>query len=289
MRLSVIIATRNRVRFLRGQLEALCRQEWPGGWEVIVADNGSRDDTAEVVRSYSGRLPGLRLLDASAVPGTPYAQNQAARVALGDAFLFVDDDDEVGEGWLTAMGRALTEHPFVAARIDASKLNAPWLLGSRSSAQRHGLQQIPYPPYLAHAAGATLGVRRSTFEAVGGFDETLLAVCDTFFCLRVQLMGVPLQFVPDAVVHMRFRTSLRGMYGQARGYGQYSTLMYRKMRELGMPPLPHPIRESLGKWWYIVRCLPGLRRKSMWGHLAFHLGYRMGRLRGSLKHRVLAP
>ena len=289
MRLSVIIATLNGADTIGGQLEALRRQAWPEGWEVIVADNGSRDNTTGVVGSYKGRLPGLQIIDASQVPGQPYALNQGARCASGEALLFCDDDDEVGEGWLAALGEALRQHAFVACRIDPYKLNPPWLAESRGRHQWDGLMRLPYPPYLPHAAGATLGVRRSLFEAVGGFDKSLLAVHDTYFCLRVQLSGVPLQFVPEAVLHMRFRQTFQGMYRQAKSYGEYSTLMYRKMRELGTPPLPRPIRGGLTAWRDLAGGLPSLSRPGARANWVFGLGYRIGRLKGSVKHGVLAP
>lgn len=289
MRLSVIIPTLNGADTITGQLEALCRQAWPDGWEVIVADNGSHDDTAGVVGSYAGRLPGLRFVDASQVPGQPHALNQGARNATGEALLFCDDDDEVGEGWLTALGQGLRQHPFVACRIEPRKLNPPWLADSLGSAQRNGLQRIPYPPHLPHAGGGTLAVWRSVFESVGGFEESLLAVHDTFFCLQVQLAGVPLHFVPDAVVHVRYRHTPLGLYRQARGFGRYSTLMYKKMRALGTEPIPRPIQGSLAAWWGLLRSLPALPRRGGRSGLAFGLGYRIGRLKGSLEHGVLAP
>lgn len=289
MRLSVIIATRNRADTLVGQLEALCKQEWQNGWEVIVAENGSLDRTAEVVGPYRGRLPGLRMIDASRVPGPAFARNEGVRNATGDAFLFVDDDDEVGEGWLAAMGRALLEHPFVAARIDPYKLNPSWLAESRGMHQSDELQRIPYPPYFHHAAGGTLGIWRSPLEEMGGFDETLPGLEDTFFCLRLQLSGIALQFVQEATVHMRFRPTFLGMYCQAKGYGECSTLIYKKSRELGTPPIPHPVRSSLRAWGGLIKSLPALRHRRGRATWVIRLGYRVGRLKGSLKHRVLAP
>lgn len=289
MRLSVIIPTLNGADTIGGQLDALSTQAWPGGWEVIVADNGSRDTTAAVVGSYAGRLPGLRIVDASQVPGQPYALNQGARSASGEALLFCDDDDEVGEGWLAALGEALREHPFVASRIEPRKLNPRWLADTLGSAQWNGLQRIPYPPHLPHAGGGTLGVWRSLFEAVGGFDESLLAVHDTYFCFRVQQTGVPLHFVPEASVHIRYRRTLRGLYRQARGFGRYSTLLYKKMRALGTDPIPHPIQDGLDAWWRLARSVRALPRRGGRAGLAFGLGYRVGRARGSLEHRVLAP
>ncbi len=289
MLLSVVIPTRNGAATIGGQLKALERQDWPGGWEVIVADNGSRDDTVKVIRAYAGRLPGLQIVDASQIIGSAYAVNRGARRASGDAFLFCDDDDEVGERWLTTLGQALTHHPFVAARVEHHRLNPRWLADSLTHPQRDRLQRTPYPPHLPHAGGGTLGVWRSVFERVGGFDESLLAVQDTFFCVRAQLMGVPLHFVPDAVIHVRLDTTLLGLYRQARGYGLYSTMMYKKMRALGTEALPHPIRDCLTAWWNLLRSLPALSWKGGRAGLAIRLGYRIGRLRGSLHHGVLAP
>src|SRR5262245_53435164 len=117
MKLSVIIPCRNAVKTIEAQLDALCQQEWEGGWEVIVADNGSMDGTREVVARFFGRLPPLLLVDASTRRGAGHARNVGVKAATGDAIVFCDADDEVGAGWLSAMGNALTRHDFVAGRI----------------------------------------------------------------------------------------------------------------------------------------------------------------------------
>src|SRR4030067_522850 len=129
MRLSVIIPTLNGADTIGAQLEALGHQELQDGWEVIIADNGSADRTPEGVAAYASRLPGLRVIKASGASGAAHARNTGAKHAVGDALLFCDDDDEVGEGWLAAMGRALLQHRFVACRADGHKLNAWWVGG----------------------------------------------------------------------------------------------------------------------------------------------------------------
>ncbi len=289
MRLTVVLTTRNAASTIGAQLEALCRQEWRDGWEVIVADNGSTDKTRDVVRTYSGRLPGLRVIEASDAPGVSHARNLAVRAATGDALLFCDDDDEVGEGWLAAMGRSLLRYPLAACQTEVHKLNPSWLAESRGSSQSNGLQRLPYPPHLPHAGGGTLGVWRALFEALGGFDEDFLRVQDAFFCVRAQLSGITLQFVPEAVVHVRHPHTPVATFRQARGWGEYSTLLYRRMRELGLPPLPRPIRDSLAAWRSLIRSLPSLAERAARIRWVFRLGYRVGRLRGSFKYRVLAP
>src|SRR5687767_27975 len=89
---SVIIACLNAAETISGQLEALAAQTWSRPWEVIVADNGSSDDSRSVVERFRDRLPALRIVDASAKRGQPYALNVAAREARGTALAFCDAD-----------------------------------------------------------------------------------------------------------------------------------------------------------------------------------------------------
>src|SRR5689334_1914994 len=80
-KLSVVIPCLNAAATLGVQLEALIGQSWPGGWEVIVADNGSTDGSREIVESYRGRLPDLKLVDASDRRGQAHARNLGAAAA----------------------------------------------------------------------------------------------------------------------------------------------------------------------------------------------------------------
>ncbi|MDB5945273.1 MAG: putative b-glycosyltransferase, Glycosyltransferase Family 2, partial [Ramlibacter sp.] len=130
MKLSVILPCFNGAATIAVQLDALIRQQWPGGWEVIVVNNGSTDRSMEIVEQYRDRLPGLSIVQAH-VPGTarlgvPHSYNCGIKAATGEAFVFCEADDEVAPGWLMAMGKALAQHDFVAARLDHEKLNDEW-------------------------------------------------------------------------------------------------------------------------------------------------------------------
>lgn len=289
MRISVIIPCFNAGKTLALQLQALAEQSWGGPWEVILADNGSTDNSREIAEKFRACLPGLRVVDASARRGQPFALNVGAAAATGDTLLFCDADDEVGFGWLAAMAESLTQYDFVACRIDAERLNSPEARASREGTQRDSLQRFPYPPYLPHAGGGTIGVKRTLHVAVGGFDEDLPATHDTLYCLQVQLLGTPLHFVPNATMHVRFRADYRGMFRQARTYGFYSTLVYKKARRLGTLPIAHPWRDGARIWRDLLRQLPHNRCKNQWTAWTFRAGYRTGRLMGSIKHGVVAP
>ncbi len=284
MRLSVIIPAYNAADTISGQLGALAGQHWGGGWEVLVSDNGSTDQTRAVALGFRNRLPDLRVIDASARSGAGHARNVAARQARGDALLFCDADDEVAPGWLQAMGRALERHDFVASRIDADKLSAPWALGTRGCPQQEDVQAYRYPPFLPHAASCGLGVKRELHETVGGFDEDFYKLQDTDYCWRVQLQGAELQFVPDALVHMRFRNDPSGAYRQAREWGEYNVKLYKKYRPLGMPRIP--VRRGVKNWLSLVRRLPREWHGAARARWLWDLNWALGRLRGSLKYRV---
>ena len=136
-----------------------------------------------------------------------------------------DADDEVGEGWVAAMGEALSCHDFVACRMETVKLNPRWMWGHE---QEKGLQTIWYPPWLPHAGAGTMGFTRAMFDAVGGFDDSLLHLEDTEFSFRAQMRGFPLHFVPDAVLHVRRRGNLIGHYRQSRNYAEYNVILAKK-------------------------------------------------------------
>lgn len=286
MKLSVIIPCRNCADTVGRQLEALSRQIWSDDWEVIVADNGSHDETRAVVESYGDRLPRLRIVDASDRPGAGHARNVAARHATGDAFLFCDADDEVAEGWLAEMGKALERHDFVASAHDLEKLNDDLTLATRRNNQKDGVQKYSYPPFLPHAATCGLGVKRETHELVGGFEERLLRLQDTDYCWRIQLAGTPLSFAPEAVVHYQLRSDALQTFQQAIRYGEYNVLLYKLYRPKGMPALPW--KAQLRSWWILLRSMRSFRTPEQRVRLIRNVGWRLGRVKGSLKYRVLA-
>lgn len=284
--LSVIIPCYNNASTLAVQLEALAAQQCSEPWEVIISDNGSTDDTWLIAEQYRARLPNLQLIDASDRCGAAYARNVAVRAAKGDKLIFCDADDEVAPGWLAAMSEALATHDFVAGRLDPFKLNEAWVLKTRQCPQQNGLQTYNYPAYLPHAAACNLGVKRAIHEAIGGFDESLLRLHDTDYCWRAQLAGVSLHYAPEALVNYRFRGTLSGIYNQARLWGQYNVLLYKKYRSQGMPELPW--RTGLAEWVKLFKKLFRIRSKSALIRWLWRFSWHLGRLQGSLKYRVLA-
>lgn len=285
MKLSVIIPCYNAVNTLEVQLQALTSQRWVEPWEVIVADNGSTDGSMNIVKRFYGKIPNLRIVDASARKGQPYALNMGAKMAKGESLAFADADDEVGKGWVAAIGDALSQHDFVACRFDLDRLNTTKQRASRKHSQESGLQRLWYFPYLPHAGGGTLGVKKSLYEKANGFDEDLPYLHDTDFCIKLQMAGTQLHFAKDAVMHIRMRHAGLEAYRQARNYAEFNILLAKNYA----PPQKtvsvfYIMRAHVKGWAKFLVNTPKVLYKgetvAWWGLY----GRQIGRLRGSVKH-----
>lgn len=288
MELSVILPSHNGEETIGAQLEALARQQWSGEWELVFVDNRSTDGTRALVESYRGRLPELRVVSADERNGISYALNCGIAASRGNSIVICNDDDEVAPGWLAAMGDALRMHEVVAGSLEHQRLSQDWTIAVRGRPQSDGLPEWGLLPYFPFAFGATIGVRRSLHDAIGGFDEELaFAAEDMDYCWRLQLAGAEIRFVPEAVTHYRMRGDLRGLWRQAYNYGVGNVLVYRKHRGLGLAPAPHPWRVGLGAWLGLGRRLLLAWSKARFALFVWHLGLRMGMLRASVEHRIV--
>jgi glycosyltransferase involved in cell wall biosynthesis len=283
VRLSVVIPCRNGAATLAAQLECLAAQDWSEPWEVVVADNGSTDGTAEVVERFRERMPNLRLADASARVGINHARNAGAEAAQGDLLAFCDDDDEVQPGWLAAMGDALLEHELVAGRLDVDRLNDSWVIAVRGRPQSEGL--AAFDGQLSYAAGCNLGIRRELHERIGGFDESFLGGAeDVDYSWRAQEAGAALHFQPSALVAYRLKPTLSGTFRQARSYAVGYVSLFARHE---LPRQRHVWIAALVSWAGIVKYLPPAVTRTGRARFLWQLGWKLGLLEGSIKNRLL--
>lgn len=283
MDISIVTPCFNGAQTLKDQLDSLSRQRWSKPWEIVVADNGSTDNSRDIIKSYRDKLP-IRIVDASRRRGQPFALNVGIAAARGKSILLFDADDTVEDGWLQAMGAALTKHDFVAARMNIEKLNPSWVIAYRRNPQHEGVQRINYPPYLKHAGGATLGFKKHLHQAVGGFDEALPYLHDTDFCFKLQQRGVDLHFVPDAVLNYRYRTDLRSIYLQAKNYAEYNVMLAKRYANTGKQR-PDCWQHFFREWRRVLKSFRATRKsKEAQAMFTYRFGWQVGLLRGILKH-----
>ena len=204
---SVVIAS-DRVReSLADCLRSLTAQEDPPAFEVLVA---SAVEPAPINRPFpltwvavEDRNPALR-------------RNRAARQAEGALLAFLDDDAQATPTWLAAGTRALDRCSIAggpdllvaaapyAERLSDLLLATPWIGGGVPAHER---EPRGGPVKSAHdVALCNLFVRRETFEALRGFDETLGYISeDTDFVRRALESGLRVELDPSVRVRHRRR------------------------------------------------------------------------------------
>lgn len=264
MRLGVVIPAFNARVALGAQLSALQRQREVS--DIVVADNGSSDSTADVAR-----VCGVRVVDASARRGAAFARNVGVRALDADVIAFCDADDVVSETWAAAIvgavnsGASLVGGPL---RIAGAVQEPPRLHGS------------PFPA----VPTANIAVTRKAFDAVNGFDERYRTAEDTDFCWRVQQRGFRFTYQPDMVVDYELRCSLRASARQRYVHGWSDVLL---IKNFDLTEERHVI--SLGTLASAIVRLPLLalsaRARSNWINW---WAYVTGRVVGSITHRHLA-
>lgn len=281
--ISVVIPVRNGATTLAEQLEALAEAAKPtGGFEVIVADNGSTDATASIAASYSSVLP-IKIIDARTIPGINFARNRGVEASNGTCVLLCDSDDVVDSRWLIQMQSGFGQGAdLVAGRIDYERLNSRSVFEWRGASGSSVANILDFLPF---GHGACLGFTRKIFDAIGGFDESFRGGGDDVdFCWRAQLMGAKLLEVPDAIVHYRLRPSLRALAKQEMSYGAAEPQLFVKFAERGLRRRrPKAFAQEL--WWLATR-LPIAWPRARRGAWIRRAARQYGRFKGAARTRT---
>jgi glycosyltransferase involved in cell wall biosynthesis len=284
--ISVVIPAFNAASTIDRQLASLARQTYRGRWEVIIADNGSTDDTRTRIDAWTEQIPILRVVDASDVSGANHARNVGASAARGDFLLFCDADDEAARGWVEAMASAATEHDLLGGAIDVERLNTARVRGWVEQTQWERLPRVL--DFLPYSLSANLGIWRDVMEDLGGWTEafTRPAGDDVDLCWRAQLNSYRLGFQPAAVMHYKYRDRLRPMARQHFGYGAAEPLLYKRFKEHGFER--PSAKDVLANYVRLAKDIPYLiTRPHMRGIWIRKVAHHAGRLSGSIKNRVV--
>ncbi|HEY7603504.1 MAG TPA: glycosyltransferase family 2 protein [Gaiellaceae bacterium] len=263
MDVSVIVVTYRCRDEARDCLRALHARPPALELETIVLDNASGDGTPAMVRA---EFPDVRLLELAENIGFARGVNRAAELARGEHLLLLNPDALVHPGAVERLVGFALEHPghglyagknldpdgtvnvtsvrglpslwsltcfatMLSAALPGSRLFDPESLGSW---RRDSVREV------GAAIGSFLLVRRSVWEALGGFDPRFFMYSeDVDLCLRAARQGRRPVFVPDAVVtHERGASSDGGPERMAMIYRGKATLLRKHWpagkRELGL-------------------------------------------------------
>ena len=258
---SVVICTLDRAGYLRGALRSLVGQSLPGdGWEVLVVDNGSADDTPAVVRAFAEALP-LRYLVEPTL-GLCHARDRGWREARGRLVAYLDDDAVAEPGWLAAVRAAFARSPDVGVaggpvRPIWEAPPPPWL--SEHAARALTIVDWPGGPKLLPdvgrewLVGANMAAPRAVLEAVGGFHPRLdrigrnmLSSGDVFLQQQLLERGWTVAYEPAmAVGHAVTPARLTKRWFRRRYYWQgISDAVMQQIVQAPPPPRAACVRDA---------------------------------------------
>jgi glycosyltransferase involved in cell wall biosynthesis len=281
---SVVIPAKNAGPYIRQALEALAMQDYEGEWEVIVADNGSDDDTRHIVESCVDLLARLRVVDASQRRGVAFARNRGAEAAKGQYLAFCDADDVVSPWWLRSLVSQGRSYSICYGQLAFFKRDPPDPAKFSQLGADEELLVYPFG-YLPFATGGNLLVQRAVFAQLNGFDEAYGAGEDVDFCWRAQYEGFTLGRARSALIFIRVRESARSQFRQYYGYGKGEVHLYRDHALHGMPR-SSVLRAVATYGWLIAIGVVVLARRDPYYRLWVNsAGRRCGRLAGSLRLR----
>jgi O-antigen biosynthesis protein len=225
-RVSVVICTYNGARTIRQCMEGLAALQYPD-YEVIVVDDGSADDTAQIVREFDVRL--IRTENR----GLSAARNRGMQEATGEIIAYTDDDAYPDPHWLHYLVHTFRSTDFAA-------VGGPNLPPPGDGVTAEAIANAPGGPMhillsdreAEHIPGCNMAFRAEKLRAIGGFDtQYRTAGDDVDVCWRIQQAGGVIGFHASAQVWHHRRNTVRAYWKQQTGYGKAEAMLQQKWPE----------------------------------------------------------
>ena len=251
---AIVVVNFNTVDHLRRCLESASGQH---ASRIVVADNGSTDGSIEMVER---EFPFVDLSVDRRNPGYGAGANRGIR-ACGDLdVLLLNSDTRFGPGALAALQKYLSSHPS-AGLVGPRLLNVDGTLQPSTfrfpSPLRPPVQRDPLAPLIRHipwvgdrylstwshdrprtvpyVMGAALMIRRTAFEAVGGFDESFFMYAEEIdLCWRMRTAGWETHFAPVTNVVHAGRASTRQREAEMLEQSAVSSMRFYRQRYSGL-------------------------------------------------------
>ena len=245
IKVSIVIPAYNAARTITKTLEACVNQSYPKeNFEVIIADDGSTDTTADIVKSF----PVKYLFQKNSGPAT--ARNIGWRAAKGDIILFTDSDCVPEKEWITKMLAMFNAGDVAAVGGTYGNVNPEYIV---SLCIHHEIlyRHSTLTEYVKYLGSFNLGIRKKVLEELNGFDESYKIACgeDADLTYRISYKDYKLRFSRGVEVGHHFPTSFFKFLKQQfwRGYWLMKIFRnhskrlgndgYSKFRDTIQPPM----------------------------------------------------
>jgi len=178
---SVIIPTYNRAWIVTDAIDSVLSQTYTD-FELIVVDDGSTDDTADLLSTYQNRIIGIRQENA----GVSAARNRGIRESSGRLIAFLDSDDLWLPKKLERQSAFFKENPeAMVCQTEETWIRNGKQVNPKKRHQKESGIFFERSLGLCLVSPSAVMIRRSFFDAVGLFDESLPACEDYDLWLRI--------------------------------------------------------------------------------------------------------
>ena len=221
MKYSFVIPVYNRPDEVDELLESLTRQDYKD-FEVVVVEDGSAVPCAEVVDRYATRLDVHYFSKPNSGPGQ--TRNYGVEHSRGEYVLILDSDVVLPEGYLSAVEAELSAHPCDAfggpdrAHESFTPMQKAINYAMTSFFTTGGIRGGKKKMDKFYPRSFNMGVRRSTYLALGGFSKMRFGE-DIDFSTRIFKGGYACRLFPEAWVWHKRRTALRKFFKQVHNSG----------------------------------------------------------------------
>ena len=190
---SVILATRNRYQLLRRAVSSVCSQEYPR-WEIVLVDDGSTDQTPEVVAQLRAELGEDRLRAFRiAQGGVCAARNHGLAAAQGEIITYLDDDNTMHRLWLKSVAWAFSQRPDIDVIYGGIMVDDFGRLNDENAPRLPSFRLNPFDEAkLREYNLADIGAIAHRKLADACFDETLYGFGDWDLLFRLTRAKAPL-------------------------------------------------------------------------------------------------
>jgi len=226
---SIIVPLYNRPQEIKELLETLALQTYTQ-FEVLVIEDGSVKDAADIVNSFADKLNIKYFVKPN--EGQGFARNYAFERAQGDYFIIFDSDclipedylqivnDSLNNNWLDAFGGPDAAHPSFTPTQKAISysMTSPFTTGGIRG-NKKGIGQF-------HPRSFNMGISRQVWEKAGGFIITRLGE-DIEYSIRIHSMGFKIGLIPDAMVYHKRRANFYQFYKQIHFFGRARINIYK--------------------------------------------------------------
>lgn len=219
---SIVIPAYNAQKIISKTIEACLQQNYSNEYEVIVVDDGSTDDTADIIKKY----PVKYIYQNNSGPAA--ARNTGWKAASGEIICFIDSDCIPEKNWVEKIVKRYTSDEIGGVGGSYDIINKDSLL-ARCIHEEIGQRHITTSGETDYLGSFNLSYRKKVLEKMGGFNESFKHASgeDNDLSYRVKKAGYKLIFDKDIKVSHHHQTNFLKYLKEQYRHGYWRMKLYR--------------------------------------------------------------